>query len=85
MTSYLIRFTKPDGTIDYWPKGFGYTSHAHTLHASDAEHFDTHEKAQRSLNGYIHPPAFWESERRHAENMRQQTRGWKCEIIPANP
>jgi hypothetical protein len=79
---YAIRFTSPAGVVSWYPKGFGHTCHEHATDVSAAERFDSEAKANRSLYGYISPPAFWNSERQHAEKMRQQFRNWKCEIVP---
>jgi hypothetical protein len=80
---FAIRFTDPRGVVSWYPEGFGYTSHAHATDASKAARFESEAKASRSLYGYISPPAFWNSERAHAEKLRQQFRNWKCEIVKA--
>ena len=79
----IIRFTAPNGAVTYWPKGFGFDSHEHTANIADAERFEDRARAERSLRGYLFPPAFWNSERQHAERMRAKFRGWKCEVVKA--
>ncbi|QIG97694.1 MULTISPECIES: hypothetical protein [Bradyrhizobium] len=56
---HVIRFTDPAGAVSFWPKGFGFSSHAHAPTMDGAEHFADAARAQRSLNGYVNPPAFW--------------------------
>jgi hypothetical protein len=78
---YVIRFIDPAGAVTYWPPGFGFTSHEHASTLEAAERFTDEIIAQRHLNGYVHPPAFWNSEREHAEKMHQQFRNWRYEVI----
>ena len=79
---FVIRFIDPSGATSYWPEGFGFTAHAHAADLADAKQFADRKIAQRSLNGYVNPPAFWESERRHARLMQEKFRNWKFEVIP---
>lgn len=79
---YIIRFTKPGGIVEYWPRDYGFRVHKHTADVAEAERFDTYAAAQRSLSGYINPPAFWESERQHANAVREKVKNWICEVIP---
>lgn len=81
---FAIRFTSPQGVVSYWPKGFGFSSHKYAENLTDAELFADETKAARQLQGYLYPPAFWNSERQHAQNMLDQMRGWKSEIIHAS-
>lgn len=74
--AHIIRFKDPTGQVSYWPKGFGFTSHKHAETVDNAERFESAATAWRRVSGYVNPPAFWESERRHAELMRIQFRGW---------
>ena len=80
---YLIKFIDPSGTVTYWPKGFGFESHAHITDPTAAEQFNSPEQANRNLSGYIKPAAFWNSEREHKAAMEKKFRGWKFEVIPA--
>ena len=78
---YAIKFTDPAGVVSYMPEGFGHSCHAHVPDVASAWKLDGEAQAQRILNGYVNPPAFWNSERAHAEKMRAKFRNWKCEII----
>jgi hypothetical protein len=78
---FVIRFIDPSGAVSYWPEGFGFTAHAHAADLADAKPFADQSSAQRSLNGYVNPPAFWESERRHARLMQDKFRNWKFEVM----
>ena len=73
---FIVAMQPPKGPAEYLPAGFGYTCHAHTIDKAEAERFPTKEAAGRGANGYRYPAAFWESERRHRENLDRQFRGW---------
>ena len=77
---FVIQFIDPAGAASYWPEGFGFSAHAHAVNLADAKRFADQKSAQRSLNGYVNPAAFWESERRHARQMQDKFRNWKFEI-----
>lgn len=77
----VIRFTAPDGEVFYWPRGFGYEAHEYACELAGAEVFPTRDGAARRLDGYLHPPAFWNSEREHAARVAEEMRGWKCEVV----
>jgi hypothetical protein len=78
---HIIRMTPPKGPAEFWPVGFGHASHAHTLNEAEAERFDDPAIAARMAQRYRFPPAFWDSERRHAENQARKFRGWNFEVI----
>lgn len=80
--THVIRLTDPDGAVVYWPKSFGFDSHEFTPDRDAAERM-TYAAASRRLNGFLYPPAFWDSERRHAERQRETYRNWRCEVVPA--
>jgi hypothetical protein len=79
---YAIKFTDPKGVVSWYPKGFGHTCHEHAADAAKAETFPDERTAAKRLMGYINPPAFWNSERRHSELMRQKFRNWQCDVVP---
>lgn len=81
--SHIVRMTPPNGPPEYWPERFGHGVHEHATDVARAHRFPDAASAIAAMNGYRWPPAFWESERRHAERMRQKFAGWKFEAIPA--
>lgn len=82
--SYLIRMTPPQGPAEYIPLGFGYGVHCHTTDPNAAERFTDPNAAHNRLRNYRYPPAFWESERRHAAAMENQYRAWRFEVVHAD-
>ena len=80
MTGYIIAMIPPAGPAEYWPEGFGYTCHAHTTDKAAAKRFPDKAAAGRVMTNYRHPPAFWNSEIRHARRMEEHFRGWKFEV-----
>lgn len=78
---FIIRMTPPNAAPEYWPEGFGYTCHAHATRETDAAQFADRATAARIMNGYRHPPAFWDSERKHRENMARKFRSWAFEVV----
>lgn len=80
---FIITMTPPRGPVEYYPKGFGFSCHAHTMDKDSAERFPDADSAWRRANAYRCPPAFWNSERMHRERMERQFRGWRFDVIPA--
>lgn len=79
--AYIIQMTNPQGVKEYMPENFGFGVHEHTNDINHAWRFTTREAAGRVLQGYINPPAFWESERRYRDLQRQKFKNWKCEVV----
>lgn len=82
---FVVRFTdRATNAVTYWPKGYGFTSHAHTPEIGAAEVFATEADANRRLNGYTNPPAFWESERKHNRAIQEKALTWTTAIVPVD-
>ena len=43
-----------------------------TTEIEKAARFDSREKAERNLQGYINPPAFWNGELEHQQKQREK-------------
>jgi hypothetical protein len=82
MTGFIIVMTPPDGRPEYWPEGFGFTSHAHATERAQAEIFPDEVTAWQRANGYRWPPAFWNSERAHRERIERRFRNWTFAVEP---
>jgi hypothetical protein len=81
---FIIEMQPPNGApVEYWPEGFGFTSHAHTLDRDQAARFDSEPAAWQRANGYRWPPAFWESERKHRDRMEAKFRLWQFRVVAA--
>lgn len=78
---FIASMVEPNGNVLYLPKGFGFTNHAWALDASQAEVFETEGAARQRLLAFIQPPAFWESERKHQQLMREKYGKNKINII----
>lgn len=76
---YVLKMMPPHGGVEYIPEGFGYTVHEHTQDKTCAKRFSSKADALRYMGAYVHPPCFWESERRHREMMENRFRGWSFE------
>jgi hypothetical protein len=78
----VIRFTDPHGAVSYWPKGYGFTSHALTHDAGEAEHFADAKSAERRIYHYrFNPNSFWESEREHQRRTIEKYKNWIIEAV----
>lgn len=83
MAEFVVCMRPPGGgPVEYMPKGFGFTAHAHTLDRSKAETWPTVERARQAGDGYRRPPAFWNSEREHRDAMERKFRGWSFTFEP---
>lgn len=68
----------------YIPENFGHGVYEHTADIDKAWRFETKDKAEDYLSGYINPPCFWEGERAHNEIMRKRAANWRIQIIESN-
>lgn len=81
---HVIKIENRDGVF-YWPKDYGFSTHALAADIAQAEVFATEDAATRKLNHYRWPSlaAFWNDERAYAKRHEDKIRSWRFNVTKA--